>query len=277
MASAEGSHCQCQCKCLSTLKTFCLVTGASRGIGRACAVQVGKILKHSSTMVLVSRNEDDLNETKKCIGCIPIHVRIFPLDLSVPNHDKYVDVIEKALKAVKSSPSDFDHAIIIHNAGSLGDISKTAVNLGDADSWKSYLDFNVSSMAVLNSAFFNIFTKEEVKRRTAINITSLCAIKPFKSFGQYCAGKAAREMYMRVLALEDPSIIVLNYSPGPVETDMIDTLIEESIDDELRATYIARRKEKSMLTAPQTVRRMIRILADEKFKSGDHIDYFDEQ
>jgi len=45
-------------------------------------------------------------------------------------------------------------------------------------------------------------------------MTSLLGIEPYKSVGYYCIGKASREMFFRVLALENPTLNVLSYSPG---------------------------------------------------------------
>jgi len=50
-------------------------------------------------------------------------------------------------------------------------------------------------------------------------------------------GKAAREMFFRVLALEDSSIRVLNYAPGPCETDMQKEIRETSGDLEIRKIF----------------------------------------
>lgn len=47
-----------------------------------------------------------------------------------------------------------------------------------------------------------------------VNISSLCALKPFKSWTLYCTGKAARDMMFKVLAVEEPDVRVLNYAPG---------------------------------------------------------------
>jgi len=45
-------------------------------------------------------------------------------------------------------------------------------------------------------------------------MTSLLGIEPYKSVGYYCVGKASREMFFRVLALENPTLNILSYSPG---------------------------------------------------------------
>jgi sepiapterin reductase len=70
-----------------------------------------------------------------------------------------------------------------------------------------------------------------------VNVSSLSAVQAFDSKGIYCAGKAAREMYHAVLAQELANqaavtvegsaggisarkMLVLNYAPGPLDTDM---------------------------------------------------------
>lgn len=57
----------------------------------------------------------------------------------------------------------------------------------------------------------------------------LCCVGPFRLFsvcGLNCIlpGKAARDMYMKVVAAENPSLSVLSYAPGPVDTAMFDQL-----------------------------------------------------
>ncbi|EYC15434.1 hypothetical protein Y032_0037g3521 [Ancylostoma ceylanicum] len=46
---------------------------------------------------------------------------------------------------------------------------------------------------------------------------------------QYSVGKAAREAFFRVLAVEDDTIKVLSYSPGPVDTAMHDVIAKEYV------------------------------------------------
>lgn len=71
---------------------------------------------------------------------------------------------------------------------------------------------NVHSMASLTSAFLRAFKQDE--KIVIVNITSLAAIQVIAGLGEYGVGKAAREMYMKVLSSESPSLRVLSYSPG---------------------------------------------------------------
>jgi len=50
-------------------------------------------------------------------------------------------------------------------------------------------------------------------------------------------GKAARDMMFLTMALEQPHILVLNYAPGPIDTEMQVTARTETGDSELRAMF----------------------------------------
>ena len=109
-----------------------------------------------------------------------------------------------------------------------------------------------------------------------INITSKCGQVPFPSFTFYGSGKAAREMYFKVLALEEPEMIVLNYSPGPVETDMTVDVQGRSCSSVVQNYFKGIRDDSSILSTEQTTEKFLHVLEGGKFESGDHVDYYDE-
>lgn len=75
------------------------------------------------------------------------------------------------------------------------------------------MTLNLYSVTCLTNVFLSKFNSDTVEK-CIINMTSLFAIKPFKSVGYYSVGKASREMYFRVLAEENPNLSILSYSPG---------------------------------------------------------------
>lgn len=75
------------------------------------------------------------------------------------------------------------------------------------------MSLNLFSVTCLTSVFLSKFNSESTER-CIVNMTSLLGIEPYKSLGYYCVGKASREMYFRVLALENPTLNILSYSPG---------------------------------------------------------------
>lgn len=130
---------------------------------------------------------------------------------------------------------------------------------------------------LLNNVFLEVVTKERSVHRLVMNVTSLCAIEPMKSLAYYCTGKAAREMFFRVLALENEDVTVLNYSPGMVDTAMAEELRTKAKDDGLREYSREAFVGNKLLSPAQTTQRMMRVVEGGKYKSGDHVDYHDEE
>ena len=84
----------------------------------------------------------------------------------------------------------------------------------------------------------------------------------------YCSYKAAREMALRVLDVENPDVRTLNYSPGPLESDMSEELKSKWTKKEATANW-------DYLTCEDSVNRMMGILFENTFESATRIDYFD--
>lgn len=258
-------------------KTYCLITGASKGIGRKFAIEFSGKFASKSLMVLMARSETGLEETKNMIASFnpDIDVIVCPVDLSKPNPEEYHSIIQNSLKKMGCTAADFDLALLVHNAGSVGDVSEVTSEMSDPKKWQEYFSLNLFSVACLNSLFLKIFPEGSAKQRTVINVTSLCAIKPFKTMGYYCSGKAAREMFFKTFAEENPTINVLNYSPGPVDTDMIAEVISNTSDTDVKKTFVEYKETKTLLTVDDTTKRIIEVLEKGDFESGHHVDYYD--
>lgn len=77
------------------------------------------------------------------------------------------------------------------------------------------MSLNLYSVTCLTSVFLSEFGGfDAAAERCIVNITSMLGIRPMKSVGYYCVGKASREMYFRVLAAENPDLNVFSYCPG---------------------------------------------------------------
>ncbi|XP_014098826.1 sepiapterin reductase [Bactrocera oleae] len=256
-------------------RTYLFVTGASRGIGQCMAIEVATKLKAGSVIVLLARSEQGLLNTKERIEALGNDLKVctYSTDLSLATATQFRELLEKSLKGVKVS--DFERAFIIHNAGTVGDVSKSAVDVSDAHVWQQYYYVNVFSVIALNCEFFQVFSGTP---KVVVNITSKCGIEPFASMSFYCSGKAAREMYFRVLATEQAldDVLVLNYAPGAIDTEMTEQVQRDSTNKELVGLFKMQRDTKTMLTPEQTTRKFLQVLQEQKFKTGDHVDYYDD-
>ena len=114
------------------------------------------------------------------------------------------------------------HVILISNAGSLGHLDRVeTLNLSQ---FKQAYDLNIISSTYLASKVLQKYASQKDTKIHLVNISSLAAVQPFSNWSLYCSGKAARDMFFKVIAQEnesaDSNIRVLNYAPGPLDTDM---------------------------------------------------------
>lgn len=256
-------------------RTYLLVTGASRGIGREMAQQLARQLKAAgSLVVLMGRSESLLQETKSTIlaDCPELAVHTYLLELATADSSDFARILAETLEG--KDCKEFERAIVVHNAGTLGDTSKHAREIGDTKVLEQYYHINLFSALALNAEFMRTFAGIP---KLVVNLSTLAALEPFPSMAYYCTVKAAREMYFRVLALEESAgkTLVLNYAPGVIDTQMTLQVQTESHDPGLAAAFKEQRESKTMLTPQQTVLKFVQVLQAKKFKSGDHVDYRD--
>ena len=120
--------------------------------------------------------------------------------------------------------------LYINNAGTLGDLKYIGKDNSSVFDINNYLQTNLTSnmylVEQLMSYYFNKQLNTDALR--VVNISSLAAIQPTVSWGLYSTVKAAKEMFFQTLALEhanDAAVRVLNYAPGPLDTNVSDRLM----------------------------------------------------
>lgn len=248
-----------------------VITGASQGIGQYWAVEFSKKLAKGSVVLLWARSEQGLEETKKKVlqANPKVIVKAQPIDLSKAKGSEFARYL-----AQFSGGDQFELNFLVNNAGSIGDVNKFAADMSDEAEWRSYLDLNLVSFATLTSSFVTTFGLSPGE--TAIlNVTSLAAVQPMPSLGFYCVGKAARESYLKVLATEVPSLNILSYSPGPIHTDMVETILTNTRSSELKKGFSAMRDGNSFVTLEATTSKVMAALQDRQYVSGGRIDFYD--
>lgn len=255
-------------------RVCCVITGASRGFGRSVAVALARQFSDSEVegrFILLSRSEEGLEQTRNKIVEVCPAAEVHSVAVNLGEVITLEETINNAL--CKEEPSQVTHAFLVNNAASLGDVSKRIQDLsGSAELLQGYFNLNVTSPMIIISKFRQRFKGVGC---TVVNVSSLLAVEPFAYFSLYCSGKAARDMMCRVLAKEEPNVRVLNYAPGPLQTDMYDQICSTVGDQEIAEIFKANKEQNKVLSTDESARKLISILKENTFSSGSHIDYFD--
>ncbi|XP_043774302.1 sepiapterin reductase [Cervus elaphus] len=255
-------------------RTICVLTGASRGFGRTLAQLLAPLLSPGSVLVLSARNDEALRQLEAELGAERLGLRIVrvPADLGAETG------LQQLLGALRDlpRPEGLQRVLLINNAATLGDVSKRWVDLADPTEVNNYWTLNLTSMLCLTSSILKAFPDSPGLSRTMVNISSICALQPFKGWALYCAGKAARNMMFQVLAAEEPSVRVLSYAPGPLDTDMQQLARETSVDPDLRKRLQELKRKGELVDCKISAQKLLSLLQNDKFKSGAHVDFYDE-
>lgn len=250
------------------LPTLGIISGASRGIGRAIAIELAKKVGPASTFYLTARSMESLEETAHVIKRDvdkKLDIRCVSIDMS---DERSVSGFNKSIFSNVGDISRFSHAVLVHNAGSIGIIDKKARELHDISAIQNYFFFNMTAPITLTSAFLQHLANNHSKlRKTVVQITSLSVTAPQKSMHLYCTGKAGREIFFRVMALEEPDVKILSYDPGLVNTDLY-TGLQSSTDTEMRMLAKNLSGQPFFLSPQQSAETLCNVLEEDKYESG---------
>ncbi|XP_069111883.1 sepiapterin reductase-like [Argopecten irradians] len=254
-------------------KSFVAITGASRGLGRSMALQFVDKLPPTSVIVLMARNEQALQSVKSEIvsKTTTVTVLVQQFDQGNVEKDNFKGMFDQILSQNKLSSNDFEQFMVVHNCAVITAASKNVLDLCDAEEVRSAFDINVTGMILLNTSFFQTFS-DSSKSRVVVNVSSSAAANPIQCMHLYCAGKAARDMYMRVLAAEEPSLRILTFAPGASDTDMMRGVESCCLNKELIG-LLKHFREIGKMTKPDTpISKMVEILEENKFENAVYME-----
>ncbi|KAI8318089.1 NAD(P)-binding protein [Martensiomyces pterosporus] len=188
-----------------------IVTGASRGIGRAISLH---LIAKGVSVVGVARSANALSSTSEEANKAAANgVQFIPV---------VGDVTDEAVQqsAVDHATTHGTLVALVNNAAiidPIGPISSTLMS-----SWTTHFQINVV-------APFSLIQKALPLLRPVhgriINLSSAASYDVFPEYAAYGAGKAAVNYATKVLAAEEPEIIVVAVHPGVVETPMFGSVV----------------------------------------------------
>lgn len=193
-----------------------LVTGASRGIGQAIALELGRQGATVIGTATSASGADRITETLKANG-----VEGTGLVLDVSNDESVASTLEHIQQHLGQP------LILVNNAGITRD--NLMLRMKD-DEWHDVINTNLSSLYRLSKAVLRGMTKARFGR--IINIGSVVGAMGNAGQVNYAAAKAGLEGFSRALAREVGSraITVNSVAPGFIDTDMTRELPEAQRD-----------------------------------------------
>ena len=185
------------------MKKIALITGASSGIGRACALKFG----HAGyRLILTGRNADKMADLAAEFGD----------DALILEYD--VRDLEACKAAVASIPADWqDIYVLINNAGLALGLDKEYQ--GDTTDWDTMIDTNIKGLLYMTRLI--VPGMVERGKGQVINIGSVAGDAAYANGNVYCATKAAVKAISDGLRIDvaDTPIRVTTLKPGLVETN----------------------------------------------------------
>lgn len=183
------------------------ITGASSGIGEACA---HKFAAGGANLILCARNMEKLSTLKSVLES-NYSIEVYTAPFDVRNRDAVVS----SLNSIPAKWQEID--ILINNAGLVLGTDKEFE--GDMDEWDTMIDTNIKGLLTMTRLI--VPGMVERGRGHIINIGSIAGDAAYPGGSVYCATKAAVKALSDGLRIDlvDTPLRVTNIKPGMVETN----------------------------------------------------------
>ena len=186
-------------------RKIALITGATSGIGKACALILAKNGYH---IIATGRRAERLDELKKEV---PSGIEVLPLVFDVRDKEAVFGLIENLPENWKNIE------ILVNNGGNAHGLDP--IQSGSLDDWDAMMDINVKGLLYVSKAVIPGMC--ERKSGTIINIGSIAGKEVYPNGNVYCGSKHAVDAITKGMRMDlNPfGIKVIGIHPGLVETE----------------------------------------------------------
>ncbi len=229
-------------------KPIAIITGASTGIGQSLSVKLSK----QYLVYLISRNQDNLNKTKKLIEAQNNECKIIVADIS---QSESINMIYSQIEHKEKI------SLLINNAGMgvFKNITDTSI-----EDWDNTLNTNLRGSFLMTKMVIDDLKSK--KNGKVVFISSVAGLQPYKNSTAYVSSKFALRGFASALReeLRDFNIKVITVFPGAVNTPIWNDKNMEELrkdmmnSDDLSQTIIhAINAPNNCVTEEITIRRVL--------------------
>lgn len=183
------------------------ITGASSGIGQACAIEFAKL---GAKLILAARRKERLDELASKLTK-EYKVEVFTILLDVRNQKD----VQKAIEGLPAKWTNID--ILLNNAGLSRGLEK--IQEGVIRNWEEMIDTNIKGLLYVTRAVI----PGMVKRNSGhiVNIGSIAGHEVYPGGNVYCATKFAVRALNKAMRMDvfGSDIRVTSIDPGMAETE----------------------------------------------------------
>jgi len=188
------------------MKKIALVTGATSGIGEACA---RKFAVNGYNMIITGRRADRLDAVARDLSALGVGVMTLEFDV----RDR-----EAAKAAIERLPAEWQEIdVLVNNAG--GALGLEPEYEGDYADWDAMIDTNIKGLLTMTRLIVPGMVERD--RGHVVNIGSVAGDAAYANGNVYCATKSAVKALSDGLRIDvaHTSVRVTNIKPGLVETN----------------------------------------------------------
>jgi 3-oxoacyl-[acyl-carrier protein] reductase len=212
-----------------------LVTGGSRGIGRAISISLARMGYH--VLINYVSNETAAQETLAAIGG---QGELLRFDVGDP------EAARAAIEGWQAAHPDEWIEVLVNNAGIRKDNLLIWMEQND---WQQVINTNLNSFFYITKAVLQPMLLHKYGR--IVNIASLSGLKGLPGQANYAAAKGGLIAATKALAQEvaKKKVTVNAVAPGFIDTDMTDGLDEAALKKDIPAARFGRPEEVAALVA----------------------------
>ncbi|MFL6355675.1 MAG: SDR family NAD(P)-dependent oxidoreductase [Nitrososphaeraceae archaeon] len=241
-------------------KKVAIVTGSSKGIGKAIAFAFAKS-KEYSTVVINSRKAKEAQQVSKEIerlGCNSIAI-----EADVSKESDCIRLIEETVKHFGRID------VLVNNAGIQEDLPLTDINL---EEWYKIIGVDLTGPFICTREAVKHMKNQKPKGGCIINISSVHQAIPKPHYVPYATSKAGIEMMTKTLALElaKDNIRANIVAPGAIDTEMNADLRENKAELE----SVLKRIPLGRVASADEVANVVEFLASDKASYVTGASYF---